>query len=265
MVLSINEVNISKLIEKGERLDDRELDEFRELEIIPNYIHETADGSALIKLGKTKVIVGISTQLETPYPDKPDAGMLITNAELTPMAAPRYEPGPPSNEAVELARVVDRGIRESGVIDLEDFVVEEGEKVYVIFIDIHVLDFDGNLMDVASIGAATALLLGRLPQLDEEDNIDRDNYTDMPVNGLPITLTGSKIGSKIVFDPTADEEEVRNARLTATIKEDEKVVNMQKGGSEPITADEVVDILETIREKANYFRKRIREAVSEGE
>jgi len=261
MVISINDKNIKKLIEKGERLDDRELDEFRELNIEPNFIHETADGSAMIELGDTKMVVGISTDLDSPYPDAPDSGMLITNVELTPMAAPHYEPGPPGDEATEIARVVDRGIRESGVIDLSDLVIEEGESCYAVFIDVHVLDYDGNLMDAASIGAAVALLLGRLPVLDEDGNLDRDNYKDLPINGLPVTLTGSKIGSKLVYDTTADEEDVRDTRLTATVKEDGKVVNMQKGEPGTLDSEEVVEIIETIREKSEYFRKRIREAV----
>ncbi len=263
MVISINDKNISKMIEKGERMDDRDLDEFRELKIEPGYINETADGSAMVELGDTKVLVGISTDTESPYPDAPDQGMLITNVELTPMAAPHYEPGPPGDEATELARVIDRGIRESGVIDLEDLVIEEGEEVYAVFIDIHVLDYDGNLMDASSIGAATALMLGRLPEIDEDGELDRDNYKELPINGLPITLTGSKIGSKIVFDTTADEEDVRDTRLTVTIKEDGKVVNMQKGEPGPLKADDVSEIIETIEEKADKFRERIRKSVEE--
>lgn len=263
MVISINDKNISRLIEKGIRLDDRELDEYRDLEIIPNYIHETADGSAMVKLGDTKVLVGISTDLDSPYPDAPNSGMLITNVELTPMAAPHYEPGPPGDEATELARVVDRGIRESGVIDLSDLVIEEGESCYAVFIDIHVLDYDGNLMDAASIGAAAALMLGRLPVLDEDGQLNRDEYKDLPINGLPITLTGSKIGSKLVYDTTADEEDVRDTRLTATVKEDGNVVNMQKGEPGPFELGDISEIIETINEKADFFRNRIREAVEE--
>ena len=263
MVISINDKNISRMIENEERLDDRDLYEFRDLKITPGYINETADGSAMVELGDTKVLVGISTDLDTPYPDAGDQGMLITNVELTPMAAPHYEPGPPGDEATEIARVVDRGIRESGVIDLSDLVIEEGEDCYAVFIDIHVLDYDGNLMDAASIGAATALMLGRLPEIDEDGELDRDNYKELPVNGIPITLTGSKIGSKIVFDTTADEEDVRDTRLTVTVKEDGKVVNMQKGEPGPLKADDVSEIIETINEKAEFFRERIREVIKE--
>lgn len=261
MVNRINDKNISKMIEKGERLDERGLEEFRDLNIEPGYIHETADGSAMIELGDTKLLVGISTDLDSPYPDAPDSGMLITNVELTPMAAPHYEPGPPGDEATEIARVVDRGIRESGVVDLSDLVIESGESCYAVFIDVHVLDYDGNLMDAASIGAVTALMLGKLPVLDEDGELDRDNYKELPVNGLPITLTGSKIGSKLVFDTTADEEDVRDTRLTVTVKDDGKVVNMQKGEPGTFTNNEIVDIIETVKEKAEFFREKIREAV----
>ena len=43
----------------------------------------------------------------------------MTNCEMLPMADPSFEPGPPSEDSIELARVVDRGIRESQLIDLD--------------------------------------------------------------------------------------------------------------------------------------------------
>ncbi len=262
MVLQINRNNISRLIQKGERLDERELDEFREVEIVPNYIHETADGSALVKIGDTKVLVGISTDLDTPYPDAADQGMLITNVELTAMASPHYESGPPGDEAIELARVVDRGIRESGMLDLTDLVIEEGEDCWAVFIDIHVLDHDGSLMDAAAIGAATALHMAELPAIDEDGQVDRDNYQgDLPTEGIPISLTGSKIAGELVFDTTADEEEVRESRLTVTLTDEGNVVNMQKGESGPMSADEVASIIDTIEDKAERVRENIRDAV----
>ena len=46
----------------------------------------------------------------------------MCGAELRPVAGRKYEPGPPSPESIELGRVVDRGIRESGCIDMESLV-----------------------------------------------------------------------------------------------------------------------------------------------
>ena len=44
-----------------------------------------------------------------------------------------------------MARVVDRGIRESKAIDLEKLCVEAGKLVFVVFVDVYVLNHDGIL------------------------------------------------------------------------------------------------------------------------
>ncbi|MFB6076924.1 MAG: RNA-binding protein, partial [Candidatus Nanohaloarchaea archaeon] len=164
-----NQEYIRGLVEDGDRLDDRDFDEFRDIDLEAAHVRETADGSAYVEMGDTKLVVGISTDIDSPYDDSPKSGTLITNAELGPMASEDWEAGPPTIEAVELARVVDRGIRESGIIDLEDLGIVEGEKCWMLFVDIHVLDYDGNLIDASFLGAVTALLSGEMPAYDEED------------------------------------------------------------------------------------------------
>ncbi len=146
---------LSKLRD-NERIDGRGFDEFRNVEIIPNVI-EKAEGSALVKLGDTQVVVGVKMQPGEPYPDTPDRGVIIVNAELVPLASPTFEPGPPDENSIELARVVDRGIRESEAVDLSKLVIEEGEKVWIVFVDIHALDDDGNLLDASALAAIAAL------------------------------------------------------------------------------------------------------------
>ena len=77
--------------------------------------------------------------------------------ELIPLASPDFESGPPREKAIELARVVDRGIRESETIDMAKLCITPEEKVWIVFIDVHVLDYDGNLFDACSLAASAAL------------------------------------------------------------------------------------------------------------
>ncbi|MEM3333294.1 MAG: exosome complex protein Rrp42, partial [Thermoplasmata archaeon] len=156
VVSEIKRDYIQKLLSQGSRIDGRGPNEFRKIEVIKNFIPR-ADGSALVKLGNTQVLVGVKIETGEPFPDTPNSGVLSTNAELVPLASPTFEAGPPGEEAIELARVVDRGIRESKAIDLEKLVIKEGELVWVIFVDIHVLDYDGNLFDASALGSIVAL------------------------------------------------------------------------------------------------------------
>lgn len=120
--------HIVKALEAGVRIDGRKADEFRPVEIKLN-VSSTAEGSAEVTAGETKIIAGVKMGLGSPYPDTPDSGVLMVNAELPPLANPEFETGPPSIESIETARVIDRGIRESHAFDTKSLCVEKGEKV----------------------------------------------------------------------------------------------------------------------------------------
>ena len=146
LVTKVRSKQIEMLLEKGKRLDDRGLLDTREIKIEQGVI-EKAEGSARVYLGKTQVLVGVKVGLGEPFPDTPNEGVLTVNAELVPVASPNFEPGPPDENSIELARVVDRGIRESKCIDNEKLCIEPGKKVFVVFVDIYVLNHDGNLIE----------------------------------------------------------------------------------------------------------------------
>jgi len=88
-------------------------------------------------MGKTEVIAGVKMQIGEPYADSPDKGNLMVSGDLLPLASPRYEQGPPKFPAIELPRLVDRAIRASEIIDFTKLVVEKGEKVWTVIIDIY--------------------------------------------------------------------------------------------------------------------------------
>lgn len=69
------------------------------------------DGSAEVQLGQTHVMGFVTAQLVQPYKDRPNEGTLSIFTEFSPMADPSFEPGRPGEAAVELGRVIDRGLR----------------------------------------------------------------------------------------------------------------------------------------------------------
>src|SRR5919201_5482504 len=167
---------------KGKRLDGRDFTEQRPLEIEVDVIKK-ANGSARVKLGDSEVIAGIKVETGEPFEGLESKGALIVTAEVLPTASPYIEPGPPDEEVVELARVVDRGIRESEMIDLEKLVLVHGKIVYTIFVDCSVLNADGNLFDTTSYATVAALLTSNLPVFEIQDDkvIDTGNLQPMPV------------------------------------------------------------------------------------
>ncbi len=251
VVSEIKKDYIQRLLSQGSRIDGRGQDDYRKIEVIENFIPR-ANGSCLLKLGNTQVLVGIKIEPGEPFPDTPDMGVLSTNAELVPLASPTFEPGPPGEEAIELARVVDRGIRESKAIDLEKLVIKPGELVWIVFVDIHVLDFDGNLFDASALGSIIALKNSVVPA----KNYNYGENFKLPVNHYPIATTFVKIGDKIVVDPNIDEENIASARITITTSEDSKIHALQKGLEGTFTVDEVKSLIGRSINLANDIRKR---------
>lgn len=246
---------ISSLMEEGKRVDGRKFDEFREIEVEKGFVDKKAPGSARVKMGDTEVIVGISMDVGDPYPDKPESGVITTSAELRPVASPEFELGPPGKKATELARVVDRGIRESDAISLDDLFIEEN-KVWILFIDIHVLDHGGNLMDASGIGAMAALLNAKMPKLEDGQPVRGEWEGELPITKKPITVTHAKIGDHLVVDPTLDEGYASDARLTVTTSED-SIHSMQKSGFGFFTSDEVSQAIDTSFKLGKEIREKI--------
>ena len=53
----------------------------------------------------------VTGQLVQPYKDRPNEGSLAIYTEFSPMADPSFEAGRPGESAVEVGRIIDRGLR----------------------------------------------------------------------------------------------------------------------------------------------------------
>jgi exosome complex component RRP42 len=159
---------------------------------------------------------------------------------------------------VELARVVDRGIRESKAIDLEKLCVEPGKKVFIVFIDLYILNHDGNLIDASAMAALAALINTKMfkYKVEEGEIVKKPGYTPLPIINYPIAVTFAKIGDKLVLDTGLDEEQVMDARLTMTLDKDGKICAIQKGGgSGYFTKEEIVEATKVALKKTEELRK----------
>lgn len=222
---------IRRLISSGNRLDGRPLDQYRDITIRTN-VTNTADGSAEVLLGRTRVVAGVKIGLGNPFPDAPDEGVLVVNAEVLPHASPYSEVGPPDETAIELARVVDRGLRHSGFIDFRRLAIDQS-KVYVVWLDLYVLNDDGNLVDASNLAAVAALRSTMLPTVVKDEagayKLDKNNRTAMPsdLSKAPISVSLGKIDTRIIVDPILEEELSLDSRITITISQD-NIVSIQK-------------------------------------
>ena len=243
---------IHKLATEDTREDGRSLLQFRELKFETGIIG-TANGSSRLSLGGTEIIVGVKVQVGTPYPDKPDQGVLMTGCELKPMAHPSFQGGAPSEEAIEIARVVDRGIRESGMIDMHKLCIEPEKKVWMIYLDIQVLNYDGNLFDAATMAGVLALHNARVQDINNPEG----EKVPLPITSWPLTVTFVKIKDSIMVDPTFTEERIANARLTISMDDNGDIRAMQKGLNGALIYDDAIRAMDTARELTFDLRARL--------
>lgn len=245
-------------LDKGLRLDGRKFDEYRKV-IVEYGASKNAEGSARVKIGDTEVIAGVKMSIEKPYPDSADQGNLMVNAELMPMSNPEFEPGPPRIDSIEISRIVDRGIRESKMIDLKALCVEEGEKVWSVMVDICTINDDGNLIDVAGLAAIAALRDAKFPGFDGE-NVDYKQKTDkkLPLaSELPIQVNVIKIGKHLLVDPTIEEEGLIDARVSLASCESGSLHALQKGGEEPLDSDVLMKMVDIAIKKSKDLRTKL--------
>lgn len=250
-------------IRKGMRLDGRKMDEFRKMEVEVNPVGQ-AEGSARVKIGNTEVIAGVKLSVGEPFPDTPNEGVLIVNAEFSPLASPDFELGPPREKAIELARVVDRGIRESKCIDNSKLCIKEGEKVWMLFIDIQPLTNDGNLIDASGIAAITALLAARMPKYDKKEEKvifgEKDNKK-LPLNDSPVPVTIGLIGGKMIADPDLEEENALECRITISTKSNGNVCALQKGNSGSFSMENLSEAMDLSIKRGKEIRDLIKKTL----
>lgn len=233
---------ILELLEQGKRVDGRSFDEPRKLTIQVDAIPK-ANGSARVRLGDTEAVCGVKIQPDRPFPDMGDKGIFICTAELLPLSHPSVETGPPGPDVIELARVVDRGIRESHMVDVSQLVIEKDKSVVGVFADIVVVDYDGNLFDACSYAATAAILNSKTPKWEIQNDVPtliEGGESDLPTTTIPVSVTMAKIGNHIVVDPNGDEWDAMDSRITITTDSDGNIVALQKGGNDGFTIDEIV-------------------------
>ncbi|KAL7582253.1 hypothetical protein Lser_V15G46192 [Lactuca serriola] len=107
VTVSVNEKKfIESALRSDLRVDGRRPFDYRKLSII----FRREDGSSEIQLGQTRVMGFVTGQLVQPYRDKPNEGTLAIYTDFSPMADPSFDSSRPGESAIELGRIVDRGL-----------------------------------------------------------------------------------------------------------------------------------------------------------
>ncbi len=267
IISKIEKNYIKSNLKKDERIDGRGLWDYRKYKIESDIIC-SAEGSADVSLGGTRIITGLKYDVGTPFPDLPDEGVCTVMAELLPLASPLFERGPPDERSIELARVVDRGIRHADCVQTAKLCIKEKEAVYILFIDMYVINYDGNLIDAGGVSAIATLVSAHIPEGIIGKNGDLEwtgKYLtgETIVNELPLVVTYGKIDDIIFLDPNLPEELVSEGRISISVTE-EKITSIQKSGAATFSIDEIkmlckksLEIGQKLRKELNLLQYRV--------
>ena len=160
------------------------------------------------------------------------SGFVVPNLELSPMCHPQFKPGPPSEAAQVASYFLNEVIQNSKIIDLEKLCIKPGRLVWVIYIDLTCLNYDGNILDVSVKAMCAALRSTKLPQIEikdksdedgviqldekEEINVDIDTKSCIPLSkDIPYCCTIAVLDDDtLLIDPTEEEEKISHTSVT---------------------------------------------------
>lgn len=232
---------VLQALQENTRLDGRELDQYRPLELTFGDQYGVAD----VTLGKTRVFAKASAEVTVPYADRPLDGIFNIATELSPMTSPAFEVNRPTETEVLLSRLLEKTVRRSGALDTESLCLIAGQKCWSIRVDVHVLSHDGNLIDAACFVVVASLRHFRKPDTSMEGGV-LTVYTPAEREPVPLSWLHSPFcvtwsffgedGETAVLDATWVEEQVRVGSCTVSLNKHGEICQIAKLGGTPVEA-----------------------------
>ncbi|MFH0835882.1 MAG: exosome complex protein Rrp42 [Candidatus Micrarchaeota archaeon] len=252
----VREEYVKDLLKKGQRVDGRGMLDYRPIVVTRDYL-PNAEGGALAQIGDTKVVAGVKFDLMTPFPDRPEEGVFMTGSEFSPLAHPDFTPGPPNENSIELARVVDRAIRSAECMDLKKFYLGE-EKVMGVFVDLYILDHCGNLIDAAGLAAMAALRNAKVPKFEDGKLIRDEPVGPLPIQRDAVLCSFERIDGTWIADATNEEEVASEGRLTLGVTDGDLLCAGQKSGRVGLKQEELLQLVDLSLDKGKELLKIVK-------
>lgn len=276
---------LAKFVAQGVRPDGRPLALPRATSIGLGVV-TTADASALVKIGSTSVLAGTKCEVMPASTDEPDKGRLAVQVEMAPLCSAECRPGRPSEAAQALGEQLGAVLEGGGVLDRRQLCIDAGKAAWAVYLDLYVLDADGSLYDACLLAALATLASLRLHAVTVDDSGRIHKASEdgtaaeagaaaaaaaqrgaAPQRGLqlgcqPVGLTCGVYRGQLLVDPTAEEEPLLDALLTATVDEQGDVLGFHKaGGSATASQQRVLECIEAAKMRGREVRGLLQQAL----
>lgn len=143
-----------------------------------------------------------------------------------------------------MTHVLDRVIRHSNALDTESLCIVKGVSCWSIRADVHVVDYDGNLIDAACIGIMAGLQHFRRPDAVVRDGqvvvYSPEERVPVPLNithkPLSITFHIFDEGKRVIIDATRKEEQASEGDVVIGVNSAGDICYMSKYAGDPVDA-----------------------------
>jgi len=200
------------------RSDNRTPEQMRPVKIIPDFI-STAEGSALIEVGNTRVICTATVEETVPsFLKGAGKGWITAEYSMLPRATLTRTPreaarGRVSGRTHEIQRLIGRALR--AVVDLKRL----GERT--ITLDCDVIQADGGTRTASITGAFVAMGLAL------EKMIDAGTLTSAPIRDYVAAISVGVVDGAILLDLCYEEDSRADVDLNFVMTGGRKIVELQ--------------------------------------
>ncbi len=200
------------------RSDNRTPDQLRPIKMLPDYI-TTAEGSALIEMGNTRVICTASVEETVPaFLRNAGKGWVTAEYGMLPRSTLTRSvrdvtKGRASGRTHEIQRLIGRSLR--AVIDL----VQLGERT--ILLDCDVIQADGGTRTASITGAFISLGLAL------EKLVDAGTLTSVPLRDFVAAVSVGVVDGELMLDLSYEEDSRADVDMNLVMTAGHKIVEIQ--------------------------------------
>uniref|UniRef100_A0A6B2E7S1 Ribosomal RNA-processing protein 42 n=1 Tax=Phlebotomus kandelakii TaxID=1109342 RepID=A0A6B2E7S1_9DIPT len=213
-------------VQEDFRTDGRTRRDYRPLEIETDVVSHTS-GSARLRLANSDILVGIKTEIDTPFTDHHDEGKIEFFVDCSANATPEFEGKGGGDLALEIASALQKAYASPHAFDLRSLCILKHFQCWKLYVDILILECGGNLFDAVSLAVKAALFNTKIPKVSavqvDGGNVELELTDDihdckrLSIERVPLLVTLCKIGDHSVVDPSAEEEECASAKLVVGV------------------------------------------------
>jgi exosome complex component RRP42 len=224
-------------------------------------VFSMAHGSARLRLGTCDILATVKLELGTPDVSQPSLGKVHYNVECSANVSQDFEGKGAEEFNQELSEFIDQFI--GNALIKQHLIILEGEHCWIMYIDVLLLDYGGNLVDAIVLAVRSALFNTKIPKVQIVESTrelviseDLDEAEHMDVSRLPLCLTLCKLGDKYIVDPQWQEEICADVILSMGVTREGRLFGVMKRGAGTLSTSLLTQMMYKVNEISGKFHEK---------